>query len=130
LQVGIANGEYGHDPNHLAHSRERDLLTAHQKRWWAELPRVKGLNWAKKPKFRRGFVHSLHVTSAKAWLEHAGTVCSASPVDEVSFGSRLTPLTAQDVLDSHLLGRLASLPLTGSQLGPLTFPSFMLCHHR
>jgi uncharacterized protein (TIGR02996 family) len=61
--------------------REKELLEQHERKWKAELPRIRGISWEE---FRRGFVATVTVSSFAVLKENASVCWAAAPIEAVS----------------------------------------------
>jgi uncharacterized protein (TIGR02996 family) len=91
--------------------QEQELFAHHHARWLGELPKLDGV-WF--DTFQRGFVAGANFVSFDAWLRHAETVFTASPIHTVSV--QLTQPSVPRFVGSPWLARLTTLKLERSNL--------------
>jgi uncharacterized protein (TIGR02996 family) len=107
------------------HLRQLDLLRDHERRWRAELPNLSGVIWQS---FERGFVAA--AVFEDSFVRQAGAAFAATPLEQVILrsargrfddGSATRGAHEREVLalaESRYLGRLRTLKVEGSGLGP------------
>jgi uncharacterized protein (TIGR02996 family) len=88
-------------------ARETDLLARHESAWLAALPALHEVTWVA---FRRGFVESVFLDSAEAFLRHAPVLFATAPIRCVQIG-QIDPSGAKGLAGSVNLGQLSELNL-------------------
>lgn len=94
-------------------ARQADRLRAAHPEWFDELPEIAGVIWGP---LERGFVATIRVTSAVAFLRHAKRIFESAPITNVWFDS-LDEDGTQLLAESPWLARLRLLKAHGSQIG-------------
>lgn len=94
-------------------AKRADALRAAHPEWFDDLPEIPGIVWGP---VERGFISTVRVSSAAAFLRHARKVFESSPITNVWFDG-LDEDGAAGLAESPWLAKLTLLKAHGSHIG-------------